>query len=292
MDKIQFGKIIAYFRKNAGMTQDELAYKINCAPSTISRIENGKEIPKVEMFEKLNDIFASMNIHYDEIAMEEIFEFDRAKDELLEAINSGRAEELERKIDIFKKLMDENNTEHQQYYIMAYLIYMRKNGMSVEEFLDRSIALFELGRKIPQMDDLANANLTKIEHTIIYQMGIAHQKIGNDAEAEKILQGLMKQGFASTADFYKNRCESLSASLATLFVNKADYEKAEECVNYLLQKFIDSFDTRMLFQSLSLQLRLFEAEGNSEGAYCIDEFLESSQRMINYMYKYKREKQG
>ncbi len=49
------GQIIEQARKNAKMTQEELADKIGADKSYISRIENGKTEPKVSTFYKIMD---------------------------------------------------------------------------------------------------------------------------------------------------------------------------------------------------------------------------------------------
>ncbi|WP_262151319.1 helix-turn-helix domain-containing protein [Chryseobacterium foetidum] len=47
------GQIIEHARKDAQMTQEELAEKIGADKSYISRIENGKTEPKVSTFYKI-----------------------------------------------------------------------------------------------------------------------------------------------------------------------------------------------------------------------------------------------
>ncbi|MDQ0478096.1 MULTISPECIES: helix-turn-helix domain-containing protein [Chryseobacterium] len=47
------GQIIEQARKNANMTQEQLADKIGADKSYISRIENGKTEPKVSTFYKI-----------------------------------------------------------------------------------------------------------------------------------------------------------------------------------------------------------------------------------------------
>ena len=47
------GQIIEHARKDAKMTQEELAEKIGADKSYISRIENGKTEPKVSTFYKI-----------------------------------------------------------------------------------------------------------------------------------------------------------------------------------------------------------------------------------------------
>ncbi len=61
------GTNIAYFRRKKGLTQKELADKVNLSPSFISHIENGISNPSNETLEKISDILevSVSNITYD-----------------------------------------------------------------------------------------------------------------------------------------------------------------------------------------------------------------------------------
>lgn len=56
MDK-EIAKIIRSKRENAGMTQRELADKINVTQSIVSRYESGKQFPPRPTLVKLADVF-------------------------------------------------------------------------------------------------------------------------------------------------------------------------------------------------------------------------------------------
>lgn len=283
MDKKRFGSQLAYFRKKNGMTQMQLAERVNCSLSTISRIESGLEIPKLQLFEKFNKVFESFGITYEEISMEEIFEFQRAKEELLIAIQNGRAEELDRKLMRFKELMDEDDTEHKQYYVLGYLVYMRKNGMTIEEFLDRITALFEIRRKLPKLHEISELKLSRIEYMMIYKMGLAHMSVGNDKQAMEYIKGLIICGFGGDTEYLKNRTKDVATSYAQMLIRNNQFVEAEKCINYVMERIAESTDTRLFFQSLILQEELFVARGDVEGAKLIKGFIEVAERLVNYM---------
>ena len=284
MQRKVFGKQVAYFRKKLNLTQEELATKVQCAVSTISRIECGIECPRVEIFDKITSIFEHVGFSYDELKMENILEFDKAKDELLAAIHEGREEILDRKLSRFEELMVKDNVEHQQYYALGYLICMRKRGMSVEEYLDRCIELFELGRKIPTIEDLPMLNLTKIEHMLIYEYAKSHYELGETVIAEKMLAALLENSFYANTEYHKDRCKSMSTAFAKIMLKKKDYYKAQKCMSYLFERITRSFDARNLMKGLKIQHEIFECCDNEEGMKIIDDFLESSERMFNYIY--------
>ncbi|WP_036977659.1 helix-turn-helix domain-containing protein [Pseudobutyrivibrio sp. MD2005] len=283
MDKKRFGSHLAYFRKKNGMTQMQLAERVNCSLSTISRLESGLEIPKLQLFEKFNKVFEGFGITYEELSMEEIFEFQRAKEELLIAIQNGRAEELDRKLMRFKELMDEEDLEHKQYYVLGYLVYMRKNGMTIEEFLDRITALFEIRRKLPKLHEISELKLSRIEYMMIYKMGLAHMSVGNDKQAMEYIKELIICGFGGDTEYLKNRTKDVATSYAQMLIRNNQFVEAEKCINYVMERIAENTDTRLFFQSLILQEKLFVARGDVEGAKLIKDFIEVAERLVNYM---------
>ena len=52
-----FGENLKTLRKNKGITQEELAVRLNIVRQTISKWEKGQSIPDAEMLVKLADIF-------------------------------------------------------------------------------------------------------------------------------------------------------------------------------------------------------------------------------------------
>lgn len=288
MNKTVFGFQLAYFRRAANLTQEELALKAGCATSTISRIECGLEFPRLELFARLDSIFEQFGFTYEELPMNEIYDFHKAKDELLAAIHDGREEILERKLNRFEELMIKDNVEHQQYYALGYLICMRKRGMGIEEYIDRCIELFEKGRKIPKIEDLHMLHLTRIEHMIIFEYAKGHYELGELEFAEKLMSALMKYSLNRNTDYHIQRCKVISATFAKVLITKKDYCKAQKCINYLLGKIAEALDSRILYHGLQIQRELFNAANDEEGALVIDEFILASQKMVNYLHNYRK----
>ena len=96
MNKEFFGIQLAYCRKMNGWTQEKLADKVGCWPSTISRIETGKEYPRVELFEKLNAVFHNWGVNGPDVFMDDVSKLKDAEYELLVAIHKGRLEQIDR----------------------------------------------------------------------------------------------------------------------------------------------------------------------------------------------------
>lgn len=54
---MSFGDILKKLRQDNNLTQEELAKKINNSRSNIANYENGKNMPSVEVLERLSEIF-------------------------------------------------------------------------------------------------------------------------------------------------------------------------------------------------------------------------------------------
>ena len=63
------GKKIAYYRRNAEMTQQALAERIRVAPETISRLETGRLAPSLKTLAEIGDVLG--------FELKELFDFQR-----------------------------------------------------------------------------------------------------------------------------------------------------------------------------------------------------------------------
>ncbi len=70
MDQVKIGRFIAECRKNAGMTQTQLAQRLNTTNKAVSKWENGYCLPVSSLYEQLcnvlnismNELFAGQKI--------------------------------------------------------------------------------------------------------------------------------------------------------------------------------------------------------------------------------------
>lgn len=292
MHKTSFGTFVKWLRKEFKLTQQQLAEKLDCAVSTIARLEAGRDLPSRRIFMKLNSVFESIGIIYDELWMESVFGFKEARKELLEAIKKGRGEEIERKLDKFKILMEEaegendedERRENMQYYALGHLISIRKRGLSVEQFLDEIIQTFELRRKIPSFDDLPDVKLSQIEYQMLYEIGEAYRILGDVNTAEKICKGLLANKIDHRSPFVKDKYMEASFALAKVCVSKQDYTSGSDCLEYIFSQYLDKSDTRTFFHSLMIQIDVFEYFGDKTGADLIRQFLQSAQKLKRHMH--------
>lgn len=87
-EKMDFGTKIAYYRKERGMTQEELASQFDISNQAVSKWETGQSYPDVELLPKIADFF--------EISLDELFgrEFVQksAAEVSCEAVQNNEAE--------------------------------------------------------------------------------------------------------------------------------------------------------------------------------------------------------
>ncbi|NLG03212.1 MAG: helix-turn-helix transcriptional regulator [Clostridia bacterium] len=98
MDKEKFGSFIAVLRKESGLTQKELAQKINLTDKAISKWERGLSFPDISMLEPLAEtlqVSVLELIKGERLTPESMITNDEAKD-LLESSLLLSDEEIER----------------------------------------------------------------------------------------------------------------------------------------------------------------------------------------------------
>ncbi|WP_167511328.1 helix-turn-helix domain-containing protein [Pseudobutyrivibrio xylanivorans] len=285
MAKIGFGGYLQKLREQKKWTQAFLAEKVDCMPSTISRIENEHEFPEIKLLKKFNGAFERMGIEFNAVTMEELFGFKKARVELLMAIRKRREEEIERKLDKFQKVMDKNDTEDMQYFVLAHLIFCRKNGMTVEAFLDKSIEVYEMCRCLPDFEDIPMLTLTPIEYEILFIMGESYMISGKKETAELIFDGLFKNSKNNITPFAPEKLLEISAIMARVCLMKNDYDKTDNFLKFIFDEFINKVETRMLFNALFIKSELCKAIDDDKGAILVDSYLDSVQLLMDYMHE-------
>ena len=56
MEQIKIGRFIAELRKSKGMTQEEMAERLGVSGKTVSRWENGRNLPDAALFEPVCEL--------------------------------------------------------------------------------------------------------------------------------------------------------------------------------------------------------------------------------------------
>lgn len=287
MNLIAFGKYMSLMRKRMGLTQQELAEMVNCAWETISRIENGHELPSKRLFMEISRVFEEFGIIYDELDLDGILEYRDAAKELLKAIKRGRLEEIERALERFCKYMEDNeeaDKSNSQYFLLAYLAMRRRKGMTVDEFLGELVKIFEMRRPMPKTNEISDMKLSHIEYEILLMIGEANILKGNREEGELILKGLMANRMDKRSPFIKEKYMQISAILAKACLIKEDYDTMHVCLGYVFNVYINNNDTRTFFDSLTIQEEVCRKLGDETGARLVSEFIIATGNLMRHMY--------
>lgn len=81
MNTYDFGKFLAQLRKEKGLTQAELAERLNVSDKAVSRWETGKNYPDISLFQSISDVL--------DISISELLEGKRVKAEELVSVSEG-----------------------------------------------------------------------------------------------------------------------------------------------------------------------------------------------------------
>ena len=75
MDQVKIGKFLKELRKEKGLTQEQLAEKLNVSNRSISRYETGNNMPDISLLIEIADIF--------EVSIPEIINGERKSENML-----------------------------------------------------------------------------------------------------------------------------------------------------------------------------------------------------------------
>lgn len=95
MDKESFGGFVAALRKEQGLTQKDLAEKLNLTDKAISKWERGLSYPDISMLEPLADTLQVSVLELlkgERIPSQEMFTFAEAKEMFQDSLNISDAE--------------------------------------------------------------------------------------------------------------------------------------------------------------------------------------------------------
>lgn len=103
MDLIQIGKFIAALRKEAGLTQEQLAEKLGITNKTVSRWETGTYLPSADMLLAMSELFS--------VTINELLsgrrltseEYQQAAEENLTEVVHASSFTLQERIEFFKR---------------------------------------------------------------------------------------------------------------------------------------------------------------------------------------------
>lgn len=100
MDQIKIGEFLKTLRKKKGLTQEQMAEKLHVSGRTISRWENGSNLPDISLLVEIGEFF---NVSIPEIIKGERKSEDMNEDvkEVAETLSDYAKEEKERLLKVF-----------------------------------------------------------------------------------------------------------------------------------------------------------------------------------------------
>ena len=108
MNKKEIGKQLKYFRQKAGLTQAELAEKININEKHISKIESGIHFPTFDNFIKILDV---LNIKLKDLDTSEKKLCSKSREKLFRIINQSSDKDIE----FYTSVIENLNKNLQKY---------------------------------------------------------------------------------------------------------------------------------------------------------------------------------
>ncbi|MGN0546407.1 MAG: helix-turn-helix domain-containing protein [Acutalibacteraceae bacterium] len=119
MDQVKIGKFIAELRRNEGLTQEALGEKLGVTNKTVSRWENGKYMPDIEM---LRLLAVEFQVSIDELLSGEKMtgeNFRQESDKNKIAVPNASVFSLEERKAYFKKKW---RKEHKMLFVLLFII--------------------------------------------------------------------------------------------------------------------------------------------------------------------------
>ena len=184
------GEIIYNLRKKAGLTQEALADGI-CSPISISRIENGKQMPSGKVLEQLLErlgtgVYQLCNVYYES---EQQASLRRSLDEIEDQISSGDLTSARTALqELSAKKMDSASLQHIKMLFAAISMKDGTADESIEIELENALRLTRPGI---DLNDCRGELFSPTEVNILVMLTNAKYSDGKVLEAIRLGEEVM-----------------------------------------------------------------------------------------------------
>ena len=177
------GGLIRDARERKGYTQEELCYGI-CTPSTLSRIENGLQMPGKKILEAiLQRLGIADRVYNIYLSREETEQFE-LEHQLMRSLRNGDFTQAELLADSIEQKIDRDSGKNykrkieKQYIGFARILIRKHKGEHAGQILEKLLELIRM--TIPDFDGLhiKNRLLTFHEIAILKDIGCAYHDMG------------------------------------------------------------------------------------------------------------------
>ncbi len=192
MSKYCIGNYIHDMRKEKGYTQEDLAFGI-CSSGTLSRIENGKQVPSASTYEALMQRLGESPQLFSVYVSREELEYDKMNRTILSMLVKNQWRELGAILKIYEQNIQQENHRGRQFLLYTRAIlrsYQNETSDNVLQELQKALEI-----TIPQYNEkelLSKRTMTYDEFIIWNNIAIQHRRMGEHKRAFLILKKLLK----------------------------------------------------------------------------------------------------
>lgn len=186
MSSYYIGDFIKDTRNRKGYTQEQLCLGI-CTPASLSRIENGAQMPGRTildcLLQRLGVDDRSVDVFVSKMEMQISEALERVRDDIVHR----QYDRLEEHVGELEKLIGEGHEPEQQYLAFAKTILKETQGAPDEEVME--LYMQAIGMTLPEFDGVTPLEmnlLTFNEIAIINCIAIMHAKKGRFDQAIKL----------------------------------------------------------------------------------------------------------
>ena len=186
------GEVLRETRERRKCSQEEVCYGI-CTPSTLSRIENGVQIPGRRILEALTQRLGMTDNLYTTYTGREEMEIYETGKRLMRSLGNGEYEKVRRLVQQLEEKLEQaekykyNLHMERQYILFAKAILQKHEGVEGQRVLEMLLEAVRV--TIPDFDGihLKNKFLTFQEITILNNIGCTYHEMGKILEAFQIM---------------------------------------------------------------------------------------------------------
>lgn len=284
---MQIGQVIRKYRKNKGMTQEEMANRLGVTAPAVNKWENGNSMPDITM---LAPIARLLNISLDTLLTFQEDLTDREVNDLIGTLNGKlKAEGFEAAFQWAKRQMEQYpDCEHLLLWMSIQLMGYRFEGLHAETHEAYFLSVF---RRLSGSDEeyvrttaaeclytyyIQQEAYDKAEEYLSYfsaqnperkrKQAFLYARTGRTAEAYRIYEELLFSGFQTLHMVFQ--------SMFSMRLEERDLEKAE----YLAEKTVQLIRLFEMgrYHEATVRIELAQAMEDVEGTLCCAEELRAS----------------
>lgn len=265
----RFGEVIRKMRREMGWTQEDLSYGI-CATSTLSKIENGSQVPKQRTFRLLTERLGAPGLFYTQFFTEMEYQFELAKRGFWDAVERGDLEGVDQKLWEMKRYLIDGQENMMQTYEMAKRIWFHLCGMDRMCYARDCFQIFQMRRpKCLKLDELVGTPLDEVEMWIVNNIAVGLLWQGKAEKALPLFGEIyhrMRGMPVGTMNLWKAK-GVLCNNMALCYLQMHSLDKAQQFCDYGMETIIHEGGFILHMQLMMLQMEIMKQRGKSDTYY-------------------------